>query len=106
MRDGGQPDPPLRAAHRVRAVGADGGEELWDAPWPSADPDMLVADRVTYAVQVNGKLRGSVEVPADLAQDEILARARAVPNVAAHLDGVTVRKEIVVPGRLVNLVAG
>jgi leucyl-tRNA synthetase len=83
-----------------------GGEELWDAPWPVADPAMLVADQITYAVQVNGKLRGSVEVPADLAQDEILARARAVPNVAAHLDGMTVRKEIVVPGRLVNLVAG
>jgi len=83
-----------------------GGHELWDAPWPEADPALLLTDQVTYAVQVNGKLRGSVEVPADLAQDEILARARAVPNVAAHLDGMTVRKEIVVPGRLVNLVAG
>jgi len=59
---------------------------------------------VTYAVQVNGRLRGSVEVPAGLAESEIVARARAVPNVATHLDGVTVRKEIVVPGRLVNLV--
>jgi leucyl-tRNA synthetase len=83
-----------------------GGDSLWDAPWPAADPALLVADQVTYAVQVNGKLRGSVEVPADLAEPEIIARARAVPNVSSHLDGKTVRKEILVPGRLVNLVVG
>ena len=81
-----------------------GGEALWDVPWPTANPELLVSDQVTYAVQVNGKLRGSVKVPAGLAEGEIVARARAVPNVATHLDGVTVRKEIVVPGRLVNLV--
>ncbi|HVG68961.1 MAG TPA: leucine--tRNA ligase, partial [Gaiellales bacterium] len=82
-----------------------GGERLWDAPWPVADPAMLVSDTVVYAVQVNGKLRGEVEVGADAADAEVLAQARAVPNVAAHLDGKTVAKEIVVPGRLVNLVA-
>jgi leucyl-tRNA synthetase len=83
-----------------------GGDSLWDAPWPAADPALLVADQVTYAVQVNGKLRGSVEVPADLAEPEIIAHARAVPNVSSHLDGKTVHKEILVPGRLVNLVVG
>ena len=62
-------------------------------------------DTVVYAVQVNGKLRGEVEVPADAGEADVLAQARGVPNVAAHLDGMTVAKEIVVPGRLVNLVA-
>ena len=81
-----------------------GGERLWDAPWPVADPAMLASDQVTYAVQVNGRLRGEVTVDADLAQDGIVAAARAVPNVAHHLDGATVVKEIVVPGRLVSLV--
>jgi leucyl-tRNA synthetase len=81
-----------------------GGERLWEQPWPEADPAMLTAEEVTYAVQVNGKLRGSMSVPVDLPADEIVARARAVPNVAAHLDGKSIRNEIVVPGRLVNLV--
>jgi leucyl-tRNA synthetase len=81
-----------------------GGERLWDVPWPTADPAMLVSDRITYAVQVNGKLRGEFDVPADVDRDRILADARAVPNVARHLDGATVVKEIVVPGKLVSLV--
>jgi leucyl-tRNA synthetase len=81
-----------------------GGERLWDAPWPVADPAMLVSDHVTYAVQVNGKLRGQVSVPADLGRDDVLAEARALPNVVRYLDGGTVVKEIVVPGKLVSLV--
>jgi leucyl-tRNA synthetase len=81
-----------------------GGERLWDEPWPEADPLMLVSDSVVYAVQVNGKLRGQVEVAPDAPKETVLAAARAVPNVAAHIDGATVVKEIVVPGRLVNLV--
>ena len=83
-----------------------GGERLWEEPWPTADPDMLVSDEVTYAVQVNGKRRGEVTVAAGLERDEVLAAARAVPNVARHLDGATIVKEIVVPGRLVSLVTG
>ena len=55
---------------------------------------------------LNGKLRGDVEVPAGASEDEVVAAARAVPNVAAHLEGATVRKTIVVPGRLVNFVIG
>jgi leucyl-tRNA synthetase len=82
-----------------------GGERLWDVPWPQADPAMLERDEVTYAVQVNGKLRGEFTVAADLDRDRILAEARALPNVARHLDGATVVKEIVVPGKLVSLVA-
>ena len=82
-----------------------GGEPLWDVPWPAADPQMLASDTVTYAVQVNGKLRGDVGVPADAVEEEVVAAARAVPNVAAYLDGAEVRKTIFVPGRLVNFVA-
>jgi leucyl-tRNA synthetase len=81
-----------------------GGERLWAAPWPRADPAMLVSDEITYAVQVNGKLRGDFAVTADLDRDGILSRARVVPNVAKHLDGATVVKEIVVPGKLVSFV--
>jgi leucyl-tRNA synthetase len=81
-----------------------GGERLWDAPWPVADAATLVADEITYAVQVNGKLRGEFTVAAGAEQDDLLAAARAVPNVAHHLDGAEVVKEIVVPGKLVSLV--
>jgi leucyl-tRNA synthetase len=81
-----------------------GGERLWEAPWPVADPALLVADQVTYAVQVSGKLRGSVAVDAAADQAAVLAAARTVPNVQTHLDGREVVKEIVVPGRLVNFV--
>ena len=81
-----------------------GGERLWNAPWPQADPAMLLSDSVTYAVQVNGKLRGEFDTASDTDRDRVLAQARAVPNVARHLDGATVVKEIVVPGKLVSLV--
>ena len=83
-----------------------GGERLWEVPWPAADPAMLVSDEVTYAVQVNGRLRGELRVAADLEKDDVLAAARVVPNVARHLDGSPVVKEIFVPGKLVNLVVG
>jgi leucyl-tRNA synthetase len=83
-----------------------GGERLWEEPWPQADPAMLAHDTVTYAVQVNGKLRGEVTVAADAPEDEVVAAAREVPNVQAHLDGATIRKTIVVPARLVNFVVG
>jgi leucyl-tRNA synthetase len=81
-----------------------GGERLWEQPWPVADPAMLEAETVTYAVQVNGKLRGSIAVEADAERDAVLSAAREVGNVRAHLDGNDVVKEIFVPGRLVNFV--
>lgn len=56
-------------------------------------------------VQVMGKMRGKVEVPADADKDAVFAAAKSVPNVARHLEGKTIRKEIYVPGRLVNFVA-
>jgi leucyl-tRNA synthetase len=83
-----------------------GGERLWEAPWPVADPAMLVSAEVTYAVQVNGRLRGELTVAADTGKDDVLAAARDVPNVARHIDGSPVVKEIFVSGKLVNFVTG
>jgi leucyl-tRNA synthetase len=63
-------------------------------------------DAVTLAVQVNGKLRGTIEVAPDAPRESIEAAALAEPNVARFLEGATVRKVIVVPGKIVNVVAG
>ncbi len=89
-------------------------EELWQRlghatsvhleSWPEVDESALTRDEVRYAVQVNGKLRGEVEVPADAQEASVLSAAKAVPNVAKHLDGAELVREIVVPGKLVNLV--
>ncbi|MGN6380976.1 MAG: leucine--tRNA ligase [Dyella sp.] len=75
-------------------------------PWPRVDESALVRDSLTLAVQVNGKLRGTIEVPANASKDEAEALARAHPQVLAYLEGLTVRKVIVVPGKIVNIVAG
>ncbi|MGC4758596.1 leucine--tRNA ligase [Micromonospora trifolii] len=88
-------------------------EELWRklghdtsltyADFPTADPALLVADTVTYPVQVNGKVRGRIEVPADAAEETV--RAAALDAVAATLAGKEPRKVIVVKGRMVSVVA-
>jgi len=75
-----------------------------DAAWPRVDAAALVADEVTLAVQVNGKLRAQIQVPADAPREAVEAAARADANVQRHLVGQQVMKVIVVPGRLVNLV--
>ncbi|WP_374321707.1 leucine--tRNA ligase, partial [Pseudoxanthomonas kaohsiungensis] len=79
---------------------------LEDVPFPQADPAALVRDAVTLAVQVNGKLRGTIEVAADAPREQVEALARAEPNTAKFLEGLAVRKVIVVPGKIVNIVAG
>ncbi len=80
------------------------GEDIMEAPWPEPDPAALEQDEVELVVQVNGKLRGSIRVPkaADRAAIEELARAN--PNVQRFVAGHSVKKVVVVPGRLVNLV--
>ncbi|HLT43455.1 MAG TPA: class I tRNA ligase family protein, partial [Luteimonas sp.] len=78
---------------------------LEDVPFPQPDPAALVRDAVTLAVQVNGKLRGTIEVAVDAPRESIEAQALAEPDVQAFLAGLTVRKVIVVPGRIVNVVA-
>jgi leucyl-tRNA synthetase len=80
------------------------GERVWEQPWPEANPTLLVSDTVTLVVQVNGKLRDRIEVPAEAPKEELLRLARESEKVARHLDGQQIVKEIVVPGKLVNLV--
>jgi leucyl-tRNA synthetase len=80
------------------------GARVWERPWPQADPDLLRSDKLTLVVQVNGKLRDRIEVDAEAPKEQLLELARASEKVAAHLDGREVVKEIVVPGKLVNLV--
>jgi leucyl-tRNA synthetase len=79
---------------------------LEDVAFPQVDPAALVRDSVTLAVQVNGKLRGTIEVAADAAREHIEGLARAEPNTAKFLEGATIRKVIIVPGKIVNIVAG
>ncbi|MFT5774492.1 leucine--tRNA ligase [Hyphomonas sp.] len=74
------------------------------AAWPTPDPALLEDDSVTMAVQVNGKRRGEITVSKALAKDAVEAAAFAEPDVAAFLDGKVVKKTIVVPGRIVNIV--
>ncbi|HSS41012.1 MAG TPA: leucine--tRNA ligase [Solirubrobacterales bacterium] len=80
------------------------GGRVWEQPWPQADPDLLTSDTVTLVVQVNGKLRDRIEAPAEAPKEELLRLARESEKVAKHLDGQKIVKEIVVPGKLVNLV--
>jgi leucyl-tRNA synthetase len=75
------------------------------APWPRPDPALLVSDTLTLPVQVNGKRRGEIVVPAAAAEDQVRAAALADADVQPFLSGLTVRKVIVVPGRIVNIVA-
>ncbi|WGL64445.1 leucine--tRNA ligase [Pseudomonas sp. CW003PS] len=76
-----------------------------DAQWPQVDESALVQDSLTLVVQVNGKLRGQIEVPASASREEVEAAARANENVLRFTEGLSIRKVIVVPGKLVNIVA-
>ena len=76
-----------------------------DAPWPVVDEAALVRDSIQIVVQVNGKVRAKLDVPANIAKDDAIAAAKADAGVMKFLDGVTIRKEIYVPGKLVNIVA-
>jgi leucyl-tRNA synthetase len=89
-------------------------EELWqllghdtllaDERWPQADPALVVEDTVTVAVQVNGKLRTTIELPRDAAQAEAESAALAQPHVQRAMEGKPARKIVVVPNRIVNVV--
>jgi leucyl-tRNA synthetase len=90
------------------------GDEAWEAlggkgyllqaAWPTFEEALTVDATVTCAVQVNGKLRGSLEVARDAPESEVRERALALPNLVKHIEGKTVRKVIVVPGKIVNIV--
>ena len=79
---------------------------LEDQRWPQADSAALVRDTLTLAVQINGKLRATIELPTSASKEEAEAMARAQPQVMHFLEGLNVRKVIVVPGKIVNIVAG
>ncbi len=89
-------------------------EELWEVlgeepglvrvPWPSFDPTLLEQDQIVIVVQVNGKKRGEIAVPSDASEDEIKKAAMAEGNVTKFLGGKQVRKTVLVPGKLLNLV--
>jgi leucyl-tRNA synthetase len=91
-------------------------EELWqklghdtilaETPWPNYDESLLGADIVTIGVQVNGKVRATITLPADAGKEEAEKTALAEPGVQKAIEGQQVRKVIVVPGRIVNVVAG
>jgi leucyl-tRNA synthetase len=90
-------------------------EELWEAsgreysvhkqPWPKWDADLAADEMITLVVQVNGRLRDRIEVPASIDEETATETAQASDKVKAHTDGKTVAKVIYVPGKLVNIVA-
>lgn len=76
-----------------------------DAGWPVLDESALIQDNLQLVIQVNGKLRGQIEMPASASREEVEAAARSNENVLRFTEGLTIRKVIVVPGKLVNIVA-
>jgi len=90
----------------LRPEAAERDESVIDAGWPEYDEAACAEDEVEIAVQVNGKLRARITVPADASEDQVREAALAEERVRQHLAGAEVRKTIVVPGRLVNIVAG
>ncbi|MGM7757976.1 leucine--tRNA ligase [Yersinia enterocolitica] len=87
-----------------QALGGEG--DIDTAPWPIADEQAMVEDSKLVVVQVNGKVRGRITVPADATEQQVRERAGQEHLVAKYLDGVTVRKVIYIPGKLLNLVVG
>jgi leucyl-tRNA synthetase len=80
------------------------GERVWEQPWPRPDAALLERDTFELVCQVNGKVRDRVEAETGASREELAALCRAAPNVQTHVDGREVVKEVVVPGKLVNLV--
>jgi leucyl-tRNA synthetase len=97
------PAAPHLAEESWEAIGESG--MIADAPWPSFDPSLLVDDQVTLAVQINGKLRDTLNAPRGLDRAAAEALALASDKVQRQLNGASPRKVIVVPDRLVNIVA-
>jgi leucyl-tRNA synthetase len=98
------PFAPHLAEEVWQRIGMTGS--IFRSSWPDYDPAMLVADTIEVVFQVNGKVRGKALVPAGSSDDALKAAALADASVRAHTDGKTVRRVVVVQGRLVNVVAG
>jgi leucyl-tRNA synthetase len=80
------------------------GEDILDAPWPAVDEAALEQDEIELVLQVNGKLRGNMRVPREAARETIEKMALTHPSVQKYVNGQPIKKVVVVPGRLVNVV--
>jgi leucyl-tRNA synthetase len=98
------PMMPHLAEEIAHVLGAAGDSLVVERAWPEADPALLVAQSVTIAVQVMGKLRGTIAVPPDTPEQDVLAAAAEEPNVARALEGKRIVKRVHVPNRIVNFV--
>jgi leucyl-tRNA synthetase len=124
FQQGGAPDEPHRVAlseaiegfiRLLSPMAPHMADEVWErygfegflygAALPAFDPEVAKAEEVTVALQVNGKLRGTLMAPADVSEEELEKLALEHPKVLQHTEGKTVRKVVVVPGKLVNVVA-
>jgi leucyl-tRNA synthetase len=81
------------------------GPPLVDRPWPAYSEEALVRESIIVAVQVNGRLRGRLTAHAEESAEALQAAALADPHIQKHLEGLTIRKVVVVPGKIVNVVA-
>jgi leucyl-tRNA synthetase len=100
------PFSPHLAEELWARVNVQRSENLIYAPWPQFDPALLIEDTLEIPVQVNGKLRDVIKVPADVDNAALEAAALASEKVKPFLDGKTVKKVIVVPRKLVNIAVG
>jgi len=98
-----EPFMPHFAEEIWQQLGAE--QTLGSVPWPKADPALVTEEEVTIAIQVNGKLRATVQVPRDASKDDLEALALGQKNVQDFIAGKQIRKIIVVPGKIVNVVA-
>jgi leucyl-tRNA synthetase len=80
------------------------GDDVLNAAWPVPDEAAMARSQITLVVQVNGKLRGQIEVPVDADRNAIEQAAQNEPNVQRFVEGRPIRKIVVVPGKLVNVV--
>ena len=91
---------------RHGAAGFDAAASVHQQPWPTFDPDLAKADTITLVVQVNGRVRDKIEVPAGITEAAAREMALARPAIQKWLEGVEVRKVIFASGRLINIVVG
>jgi leucyl-tRNA synthetase len=113
-QDGVNTDTALIIAKLLSPLSPHLAEEIWeklggkgliiDQPWPSYDASLCVSDTVEVAVQINGKLRGTITIDTSAAQADVIQSAKEVPNVAKHLEGKDIKKEIYIEGKLVSIV--
>jgi leucyl-tRNA synthetase len=92
-------------AAKLNAITKCSSSTLAYKEWPKWDESVLTEDTITLPVQINGKVRDRIELPKDASKDDAEAAALATDKIKEQLEGKTVRKIIVVPGRLVNIVA-